>query len=192
MVCIGGIKSILAVVLGLTLWSAASHAATLRVDNSGTLLGATGVSIDGREYKVRLKDGSCDSVFFGCQEKLFAFRSADDARQAGFALLNQVYVDGAAGNFDTGFNIAGCSTGPGGCITRIPYADLGPNKYLMATVVNGAVNDFVVLEGPFTNDNGPFSNLNFAAFAPVPVPSGLPLLVGAIGALWAFQRRRAN
>ena len=184
-------KGFSACLLGLTMWTAAANAATLNVDSNGMLLGAGGVIVDGQEYKVRLTDGSCNSVFLGCDSNLFAFRTAESATQAAWALLNQVYVDGPAGDFDTGFNIAGCASGPGGCITRIPYALQGLSSYLMATAVNSNTgNDYVVLEGPFTNDNGPYSNLNFAAFAPVPLPAGLPLLLGALGILCIARRRK--
>lgn len=182
----------LACLLCAGLWVQTTQAATLIVDPDGTLIGATGVIVEGRPYSVTFADGSCETAFDGCNPAAFAFDTVGSATAAALALLDQVFIDGPAGNFDTGFDILGCSTAFDGCFTRIPYALQGSGTYLMVTAINGLGTDFVVPEGPFTIDNGPFPNLNFGIFAPVPVPAGLPLLLGALAGLWQLRRLRGR
>jgi len=79
----------------------ASFGAILNVDN-GTLLGASGVSVNGNLYDVSFQRGSCISLFNGCDEATdFFFTDVGSAAAANLALLNQVFTDTAEGLFDS-------------------------------------------------------------------------------------------
>ena len=89
-------------VLAVALTASSAHHAILIVNGSGILTGATGVNVNGTLYDVTFVDGSCVSLFDGCDSVSdFDFSSADDAGDASQALLNQVFLDGPDGNFDS-------------------------------------------------------------------------------------------
>jgi len=72
---------------------------TLIVDDAGQLLGADGVDVEGTLYDVRFLIGTCIDLFEGCDEGSdFPFV---EPTQATRELLNQVFVDGPSGNFDS-------------------------------------------------------------------------------------------
>jgi len=88
--------------LGLCVAFANAQAAPiLLVDGSGRLTGATGVDVEGAIYNVEFVDGTCIVVFSGCAATHFAFTTVEGALAASQALLDQVFVDGAAGSFDS-------------------------------------------------------------------------------------------
>jgi hypothetical protein len=94
----------------------------LQIDANGILTGATGVLVDGTPYDVIFEDGSCDSLFPGCNPGRFTFHSATEAIAASSALLSQVFLDTAQGDFDSkSYLTAGCGH-PAGCVTLTPYA----------------------------------------------------------------------
>ena len=77
-------------------------APTLLVDTNGILTGAKGVDVGGRLLDVEFVDGTCQSVFSGCnQVSDFPPFFIDDAFNASRALLDQVLLNGPAGNFDS-------------------------------------------------------------------------------------------
>ena len=78
---------------------------------AGELRGATGVNVGGTVYDAQIVEGTCFDLYDGCDELSdFAFTTLADAESAGQALFDQVFRDGAAGNFDTvpSLNV-GCS-----------------------------------------------------------------------------------
>lgn len=109
-----------------------ASAAVLTV-HDGILTGATNVSIGGDFYDVQFVDGSCNSLFNGCNASAFTFTTEATAMAASRALLDQVFVDGPAGNFDSVTNkIAGC-TYAGRCIAIVPFARDSINTRFSAT-----------------------------------------------------------
>jgi hypothetical protein len=80
-------------VLGLTV--AQAHGAVLQIDPvTGILTGASGVSIEGASYEVSFRDGTCASVFSGCDSVSdFEFQSASSSLVASQALLDQGFID---------------------------------------------------------------------------------------------------
>ena len=66
---------------------------------AGRLMGANNVTVNGANYNVAFVDGSCSSVFNGCDNAAFVFRSQDDAVAASIALLQGVFIDTAEGAF---------------------------------------------------------------------------------------------
>lgn len=81
----------------------AANAAILVVDPAtGKLLGATGVTVGGTLYDVEFKDGTCQALFSGCDQKSdFVFTDSNWTLSASGALLEQVLIDNAQGAFDS-------------------------------------------------------------------------------------------
>ena len=67
----------------------AAHAVTLQINGIGILTGATDVDVDGTLYDVQFLDGSCISLFDGCDNATddFAFTTNADALVAAQARL---------------------------------------------------------------------------------------------------------
>lgn len=84
-------------VSALTLATAAAtpsavQAATLDLDATGKLLGASGVLVGGVAYDVQFRDGHCAALFNGCDAAAdFAFTAEAAARDAAQALRAQVF-----------------------------------------------------------------------------------------------------
>src|SRR4051794_24777742 len=79
-------------------------AAGLQGNGGGQLTGATGVTLGGATYDVTFADGTCAALFGGCDDLAdFTFTAQADAQAAAQALLDQVLIDGGAGQFDTDF-----------------------------------------------------------------------------------------
>ena len=94
-------KSTIAAICLLVASATTGSAANLTVVD-GELQGASGVDVGGVLFDVSFLDGTCISVFDGCDDVSdFTFQSQADAALAGQALLDQVFVDGAQGNFDS-------------------------------------------------------------------------------------------
>jgi hypothetical protein len=92
--------------------------ATLIVDASGKLTGATDVSVLGTVYDVVFLDGTCASVFNGCDDhEDFAFSNSRDAPLAALALLDQVLVS----SFDDSPALTSGCTDPLRCSVWIPF-----------------------------------------------------------------------
>jgi hypothetical protein len=79
-----------------------STAATLNIDVNGKLVGASGVNVGGTLYSVQFMEGTCISLFSGCDSTTdFTFQTQADAVGAVQSLLDQVFIDGLFGNFDS-------------------------------------------------------------------------------------------
>ena len=97
-----------------------SLAATLDVVG-GSLRGASGVDVAGAFYDVEFVEGTCVALFGGCDEASdFPFTDAD-SQLAAQALLDQVFLDGPLGAFDTSPELTqGCSDSAL-CGAVVPY-----------------------------------------------------------------------
>lgn len=68
----------------------------------GQLMGAEGVDVGGTLYDVEFLDGTCIAVFNGCDGVSdFTFQDSASAALASQALMEQVFLDGALGDFDS-------------------------------------------------------------------------------------------
>jgi len=68
----------------------------------GQLLGASSVDAGGTLYNVEFLDGTCIDLYSGCDEVSdFTFQSFGAAQLASQALLDQVFIDGVDGLFDS-------------------------------------------------------------------------------------------
>ncbi|WP_308515709.1 PEPxxWA-CTERM sorting domain-containing protein [Sphingomonas flavescens] len=193
---------LIAVITAISVTASAS-AATLVVNSSGILTGATGVSINGHLYDVQFLEGTCTTLYSGCDANsdFDFFSNSADAAGAGQALLDQVLIDGPAGNFDTdlsktyGCTVPGLTSGL--CTFLIPTvagAAGFPTTVLYTT--NGASdladNPSIVSSYPPTLDTtGTFAvYAKFtASTSSVPEPATWAMMLCGFGALGLTFRR---
>ena len=131
-------KIVLAAVL--VLMASGAQAATLNVIG-GQLYGASGVDVGGTLYDVEFVDGTCADLFTGCDDPTdFTFTDAALALSAMQALLDQVFLDGPSGSFDSDPAITnGCDYGAdNACDSITPYySATGSESINVAIAANG-------------------------------------------------------
>lgn len=169
-----------------------ARAATL-ITSGGELIGASGVIVGTGSYEVSFIDGSCASIFSGCDSAAdFAFTTFETAGQAAQALLDQVFI----GVYDTEpERIAGCGSVVV-CAPDIPYSTDG-TTFDLRRAFNYAIeaNDAVgQTEGILVTTNyGFFGGSTFARFTPtsaIPEPGAWMMMLAGFGALGASLRSR--
>ncbi len=189
-------------VVAVGLSSAPSFAATLNVDGSGQLLGASGVNVGGTLYDVLFKDGTCIAVFDGCDEVSdFAFTTSSAAYAASQALLDQVFVDVSAGSFDSAPALTIGIDDPRVGFAFTPY-DYSPDfsgnpKAYGSCAIN---QDSSRADSPSEfcfSVTSPYSTSDQSAYVwaewtltAVPLPAGGMLLLTALGGIAALRRRK--
>lgn len=194
--------------LAMYVAAGSASAVLLQVDTTtGKLTGATGIVVGGQSYDVKFMEGTCIALFNGCDSTSdFFFKDKDDARAAAEAMLDQVFVDGPSGAFDSISALTfGCEDTYLYCVVITPYLPPDPLSALSitASVVfmtnqdsstgfsDGRSNSGVVNSA----DTGSAPHLVFAVWsesrAAVPEPSVLALAgIALFGA--AAVRRRAG
>lgn len=194
-------SALLSILLILTLHAVpqASYAAVLQVDANGFLTGATGVDVGGSIYDVTFNAGTCIPVYTGCNVTVdHIFPTATDAVTASQALLDQVFVDGSAGNFDSSpWMTRGC--GPSSvtyCEAAAPYALSGLGNLAVAVAHNHQSNNgdlaVATLASPLSY-SGSSNYVTWAVWtpsAPVPVPASVLLLLSGCAGIFGFGRVR--
>ena len=183
---------------GAVLFAAPVQAATLIVQG-GVLMGATGLGIGGNFYDVSFVTGSCVSAFGGCDDESdFSFPSYGDSDIAAQALLDQVFLDGSLGNFDSSpWLINGCD-GADSCQALVPYGF--QETVVKTTAAFNNIEEFqdvTTYAGPVPDVSIDGQGLTFAVFSPsggspaaVPEPSTWAMLLAGFGFIGAAMRRR--
>jgi hypothetical protein len=189
-------STLAALILTLACASGVS-AATLTV-TGGILTGATNVDVGGSFYDVVFVDGTCAAVFTGCDDPTdFIFPQAT-AAAASQALLDQVFLDGPLGQFDSNPNLTfGCS-GTFVCQALTPYSVSGATMSagdamnydtsgfgIDGAGVIGTPNVDLSLTGAKV-----FAKWTAAAPTPVPEPATVTLLGLGLTAVVTSRRRR--
>ena len=169
--------------------------------NGTRLTGAQNVDVNGTLYNVTFGTGSCQAVFTGCDNAVadFAFTTEADARAAGQALLDQVFLDintaPGSPHFDTNPSlILGCGIGnPNICLASIPYL-LTDGTVTFAYAQNETVeaSDIVPLGSaafPTFYDNALTNGVyTWARFSVVPIPPALLLFISGLVAFFGVAR----
>ena len=106
---------------------AAGYANAGLILDSGRLIGATDVNVDGVLYTVMFTGGTCVGNYTGCDSDTdFPFLTNEANNNAASALLEQVLIDGPDGLFDSDPELTGNCLNPGGCFVVWPTM-LDPN-----------------------------------------------------------------
>ncbi len=182
-----------------------ANADPILVVDSGTghLLGATGVEVDGALYDVAFMGGTCADLFDGCDDVTdFVFQSDIAAGAASQALLDFVFLDVVAGNFDSIPQLtAGCTLGTSGlCAVLTPWgpADPGFVNQVLAFNVGSVDGDFVTPDLQGIDDVLGEAGITLGTWAvwsesiAVSEPGTLALLGMSLAGAALFRRRRAQ
>jgi len=106
--------------VAITLLVAPSASAVTLNVSGGQLFGASGVIVDGIAYDVQFLEGTCIDLYDGCED--FTFQTAAAAEAASQALIDQVFLDGPQGAFDTNPGLTnGIDSGAGSGSIYTPY-----------------------------------------------------------------------
>lgn len=187
-----------ALALGLT--TTPGLAVVLNVDEAGQLMGASGVRVEGGFYDVAFRDGSCVSLYSGCDGSTFAF-DFDGALAAAKALLSQVFIDGPDGMFDSKPDLTNAMTNPNRGVIYTPRlavpskSDPTTGQLSFVATINTSDYDFTIsgVDSNWTFDTTGSNNAAYAVWtrvAPVPLPAGGLLLLSGLGAFAAVGLRR--
>jgi hypothetical protein len=179
-----------------------TQAAVLQV-SGGELTGALGVNVGGTLYDVQFVEGTCPALFSGCDDPSdFAFNTQSAADQASQALLGQVFVNGAQGNFDTQPELTfGCEEFPAFAVCQA-WTPFDPPEGVVFGSASVAVN--AVAESGDNVSFGSFSEIADMTTSPIDVwarwnlvqvqPAGAPgalslIALGLLGLAWSRFRR---
>ena len=130
------IKSIIgAICTCLAVVSFSANAAMLII-NGDQLVGATGVNVNGALYDVSFMDGTCISLYNGCDDSTdFLFADNSESKAASLALLDQVFI----GIYDEQPELTrGCSSTTKNCFART--YDFGNGSGVTLIHVHSALN----------------------------------------------------
>jgi hypothetical protein len=177
-----------------------ASAANLTV-SGGELVGATNLLIDGKAYNLELVEGTCAQVFGQCDSNAaFTFKTRETALIAGRAIVDQVLIDGAQGNFKSDYTKTfGCEpnnvffTG-GACFIYLPYSVNSANIPVIGVfnsdVAGGNESASAGNAATPTLDTTGQAHLVWARFTAVPEPSSWALLIAGFAAIGGAARLR--
>ena len=175
----------------------ASASVILNVSNVDGLVGAQNVIVGGQSLNVEFVLGSCVDLFDDCDNSAtdFFFQTLEEAEIASQALLDQVFLNGPLGDFDTNPGLTlGCAPTVIECLIVTP-AGLSSNGNSVMTFLA----DNNVLE---SRDASRFSlppvNVDISGFAiyarwsagsiAVPTPPSLFLLLIGLVIIFSFSK----
>lgn len=196
------LRLMIAMWLGIVLEvTAGMYPVELILDGNGKLAGAKNLLVEGNLFNVSFVDGTCASVFSGCDSPSdFQFQDSFHARIATQALFDQVLT----GIYDSDpTRTVGCSFALL-CAVTTPYdSSVNNDSLLWVLAFNGE--DIRVADAIESSGNASRSQLNFtneigyvwAVWSPtdratVPEPASLGLVLGGLAVLGAYTRRRTQ
>jgi hypothetical protein len=196
------LRLIVAMWLGIALEvTAGMYPVELILDGNGKLAGAKNLLVEGNLFDVSFVDGTCASVFSGCDSPLdFQFQDSFYGRAATQALFDQVLT----GIYDSDpTRTAGCSFSLA-CVVTTPF-DTSVNNDSLSWVLAMNGEDIRVADAIEVSGNARRSQLDFtneiayvwAVWAPagratVPEPASLGLVLCGLAALGAYTRRQSQ
>jgi hypothetical protein len=148
----------------------------------GELKGAFNVNVGGTLYDVEFVEGTCIDVYGGCDDGSdFRFTTVADATLAANALLDQVLLDSAGGDFDTfPAQVFGCAH-PAICGAQTPFALPDPTNVTIVSAINSSAETSdapAVLDWDRAVDTGTDNLQEFATWVIwTPVPTATPNVV---------------
>lgn len=110
-------------IFAMVFFSGTANAVSILTSN-GQLVGARGVQVGSLSFDFDIVDGSCVSVFNGCDEQSdFFFTDQFLAADVMLAVRDTVFIDGAQGAFDSDPSLTlGCQSRFGFCAIFAPVA----------------------------------------------------------------------
>jgi hypothetical protein len=177
----------------LLITSLSANAATLRIDASGQLTGATGVDVRGVLFDVRFMDGSCNTLFDGCDPTNYTFVMGTTLIMS--AVFDQVVI----GVYDTSPELVnGCKHSV--CQIWFPKA-YQPDKYGAPGVDVGigqnttGINDNLWVGAVWADfdtaeDAGSSRTYAVVSLTAVPLPAAAWLFISALGGLVVAKRKQ--
>jgi len=196
------LRLLVAMWLGIALEVAAGiYPVELLLDGNGKLAGARNLLVEGNFYDVSFVDGTCASVFSGCDSPSdFQFQDSFYARAATQALFNHVLT----GIYDSDpTRTAGCSFGLLCAVVTPFYTSTSDDSMFWVMAFNGE--DIRVADSIESSGNARRSLLDFtneiayvwAVWSPadresVPEPASLGLVLGALAVLGGHARRQTR
>ena len=166
------------------------------VIEGGLLVRANNVMVNGQRYSVTFLDGTCISLFGGCNASGVTM-DVGTALAAANALDQQVFLDGPFGAFDSRPELTrGCTSFE--CVIYIPYAS--GTRFASFENFSPEAGDLGFFDRVFTNltfpadrdTNSPgWQFVTFARFeSTVPEPGSWAMLIAGFGLTGAAMRRR--
>lgn len=178
------------------------------VVENGYLIGANNVDVGGVKYDVRFSSNTFVSLFSGAP---MAFQSSPElAQEASYAMLNQVFVDGPAGDFSRApGRVAGCWNAPYTCYIYTPWrrfldnatappAEMVALSLLFVSSTDWADPNFdqIIYSNEFALDQGSgyrtWAVWSLSTVAAIPEPQTYALALAGLSVVgWMARRRRA-
>jgi hypothetical protein len=150
----------------LVLFTTAKSLAAEPVVDGGELVGATGVALGDDFYNVEFVDGTCIGLFSNCDNAIedFAFSNPSEVGRAGYALLEQVFIDNG---FDFGSKpelTRGCESSTS-CQVLVPFSTIGITTWVAVNDGGECCDRLLFLDVPPETDTTDFDDMVYAVFS---------------------------